>query len=56
MPRKKTSKAAKPEPARPSKAKPGKQCGLCGSTKNLTKTECCGNWICDDEDEYVLFS
>lgn len=31
-------------------------CGLCGSTKNLTKTECCGNWICDDEHEYVLFS
>jgi hypothetical protein len=20
------------------------------------KTECCGNWICDDEDQYVLFS
>ena len=32
------------------------KCGLCGKTKNLTKTECCGNWICDDEDEYVLFS
>lgn len=26
------------------------RCGLCGKTKNLTKTECCGNWICDDED------
>ena len=32
------------------------RCGLCGKTENLTKTECCGNWICDDEDEYVLFS
>ncbi|MBM4388332.1 MAG: hypothetical protein FJ088_11375 [Deltaproteobacteria bacterium] len=32
------------------------RCGLCGKTKNLTKTECCGNWICDDEHEYVLFS
>jgi hypothetical protein len=32
------------------------RCGLCGNTKNLTKTECCGNWICDDEQEYVLFS
>lgn len=31
-------------------------CGLCGNTKGLTKTECCGNWICDDEQEYVLFS
>lgn len=31
-------------------------CGLCGKTKELTKTECCGNWICDDEHKYVLFS
>jgi len=31
-------------------------CGLCGATENLTKTECCGEWICDDEDQYVLFS
>jgi len=22
----------------------------------LTKTECCDQWICDDEDQYVLFS
>ena len=33
-----------------------RRCGLCGATKNLTKTECCGNWICDDEENYVLFS
>ena len=32
------------------------RCGLCGKTANLTKTECCGNWICDDEHKYVLFS
>jgi len=32
------------------------RCGLCGKTKKLTKTECCGQWICDDEDKYVLFS
>jgi len=32
------------------------KCGLCGKTGNLTKTECCGQWICDDEDQYVLFS
>lgn len=32
------------------------KCGLCGKTKNLIKTECCGQWICDDEDKYVMFS
>jgi hypothetical protein len=33
-----------------------RQCGLCGNTKNLTKTDCCDNWICDDEDQYRMFS
>ena len=33
-----------------------RRCGLCGKTGKLTKTECCGTWICDDEDEYVAFS
>ena len=32
------------------------RCGLCGKTTGLTKAECCGQWICDDEDSYVLFS
>lgn len=32
------------------------RCGLCGKTKNLTQTECCGNWICDDEEQYKMFS
>jgi len=32
------------------------RCGLCGKTENLTKTECCDNWICNDEDQYVIFS
>lgn len=32
------------------------QCGLCGKSEKLTQTECCGQWICDDEDQYVLFS
>lgn len=41
----------------PTKKKADKpRCGLCGKTRNLTKTECCGNWICDDEHKYVLFS
>lgn len=37
--------------------RPQRQCGLCSSTtKPLTRTECCGQWICDDEDQYVIFS
>jgi hypothetical protein len=32
------------------------RCGLCGKTRKLTKTECCGQWICDDEEKYVIFS
>ena len=32
------------------------RCGLCGKTRNLTRTECCENWICDDEHKYVPFS
>jgi len=51
--RKPTTRAKRPivpiDPAQP-------RCGLCGATDNLTQTECCGNWICDDEDEYQLFS
>ena len=32
------------------------RCGLCGKSDRLTRTPCCGNWICDDEHEYVPFS
>jgi hypothetical protein len=32
------------------------RCGLCGKQKKLVRTECCAQWICDDEDKYVLFS
>ena len=32
------------------------KCGLCGKKGKLTRTECCGQWICDDGDEYVPFS
>ena len=32
------------------------RCGLCGKTRNLTKTACCHNWICNDEHKYVIFS
>ncbi|HXH81510.1 MAG TPA: hypothetical protein VNN07_01125 [Candidatus Tectomicrobia bacterium] len=24
--------------------------------RELTRTHCCGQWICDDEDKYVMFS
>jgi hypothetical protein len=34
----------------------GRRCGLCGKMRKLTRTECCDQWICDDEDSYVLFS
>ena len=44
------SGAGKPQPDQP-------RCGLCGSTtKPLTQTGCCAQWICDDTDDYVLFS
>lgn len=32
------------------------RCGLCGKAVQLIETDCCGNWICDDEHTYVLFS
>lgn len=44
---KKTSK--KRSSARP-------RCGLCGKTTKLTRTDCCGNFICDDMDSYQMFS
>ena len=53
-------KKAKQVAKNPSISQPSEKlvrcCGLCGKTKKLTKTECCGNWICDDEENYVLFS
>jgi len=49
---------AQPKIASPGKRKAGDRprCGLCGKTGTLIKTDCCGNWICDDEHKYVLFS
>lgn len=46
--RKLSKKRSHPQDAR--------RCGLCGKSKKLTKADCCGNWICDDEDQYALFS
>jgi hypothetical protein len=58
------SKKAKPDEQKKAKARPaskklarkGAACGLCGKSDRLVKTECCDQWICDDADEYVLFS
>ncbi len=44
------------ESVRGSKDDQRPRCGLCGKAGKLTKTECCDQWICDDEDKYVLFS
>ena len=35
---------------------PKPTCGLCRKSRHLTKTECCGKWICDDEHKYAMFS
>jgi len=51
--KKKATTTAKAKVARTSNRP---RCGLCGKTANLTKTECCGMWICDDEQNYVMFS
>ena len=49
--------ADKPKAPRKSPAtEPKPRCGLCGKTRKLTQTECCGQWICNDEDKYELFS
>lgn len=53
QPRTKKPKAATDGPKEPLKKK---ACGLCGKNRKLTKTECCDNWICDDEHKYRLFS
>jgi len=53
---KKKKKAALRKRSKRNRAATSKRCGLCGGTKRLTKTECCGRWICDDEHEYQLFS
>lgn len=55
MPKRHTSKSKNQSPSKP-KVNTTKRCFICGKRTNLVKTECCGQWICDDEDNYVLFS
>jgi hypothetical protein len=43
-----------PFPIKKTQEKP--RCGLCGKKTNLIQTDCCGNWICNDEHKYVMFS
>lgn len=52
----KKSKAKRKVAIEAKPAVPEARCGLCGNTRNLTRTECCGQWICDDEHKYQLFS
>jgi hypothetical protein len=52
VPRKKPATEKRKE----AKVAAGRRCGLCGKTRNLVQTECCGQWICDDESNYVMFS
>jgi len=54
MPRRKKQDIEKNRKAKSSKDSP--RCGLCGKTGKLTKTHCCGQLICDDANQYVLFS
>lgn len=56
MPKKKAVKRTQSQSAASSSIEAVPRCGLCGSTENLTRTLCCGNWICDDEEDYVLYS
>jgi hypothetical protein len=53
------ARGAKTDASRPVRkpAAEGKpRCGLCGKRGKLIRTDCCGQWICDDEGNYVLFS
>ena len=54
--RKQQSKTKEKEKEKNRELASGPWCGLCGKRGNLTKTLCCGKWICDDADQYVPFS
>ena len=54
MPPRKPSRSPRSRPkSAPLRAR---RCGLCGKAGPLTRTECCNQWICDDEASYRLFS
>ncbi|CAG9461829.1 unnamed protein product [Pedinophyceae sp. YPF-701] len=48
-----TGKDARPRRTGP---QPPRACTMCGSTRKLKRLECCGEWICDAQDDYVMFS
>jgi hypothetical protein len=51
-----TTMSERPKSDEPTPVGGKPRCGLCGKTGKLTRTPCCGNWICDDADQYVPFS
>lgn len=53
---KRPKKAKKPRATISLSGEDKPRCGLCGKRGRLIRTECCGQWICDDEHEYELFS
>ncbi len=54
MAKQKTKSNVIPFPGKKVQEKP--KCGLCGKKRNLIQIDCCGNWICNDEHKYVMFS
>lgn len=52
----KSPNAKRPRGTKSPAGEASRRCGLCGKTSRLTKTECCGQWICDDEGSYAMFS
>ena len=49
-------RVSRPGPAEARQRADRERCGLCGKSKRLTRTECCGRPICDDESDYAVFS
>jgi len=49
-------KMRKPKKGKVARGSVKPKCGLCGKSRSLTKTDCCANWICDDEHKYLMFS
>lgn len=52
--KKKTATKKQKTTAKPKAAGPA--CELCGKRGKVYQTECCGHWVCDDEENYVMFS
>lgn len=53
---KKKTKGARAAAKKPHAANAEHACELCGKRGKVYQTECCGHRVCDDEDNYVMFS